>query len=224
MWSYINCNWEAQPMWKGVGFGDTRLSIDSSVMDKWYDEVTGSRRFIRATDYELCTTDYESYKHFDDDAFPFRNKIYRAKHARFHPYDDDDGYYRKHHALNEDNTDREGSSNGRWVWGHERAVGGNGIWEAVLPLVMLASSLAIVGFLFLTTKRRINRLGRTPRRQRVRFAYLDSMEEDDDGSAAMYGSICSPDDSESSRWRRSVRRITPNLIVANTADGTTVVA
>jgi hypothetical protein len=25
MWSYIDCNWESQPMWHNVGFGDTRV-------------------------------------------------------------------------------------------------------------------------------------------------------------------------------------------------------
>ena len=54
MWSYINCNWEAQPFWKGVGFGDTRLSVDVHVMEQWHDHVLASRRFLRATDYELC--------------------------------------------------------------------------------------------------------------------------------------------------------------------------
>ena len=43
MWSYINCDWDSQPMWKGVGFGDTRLSINSNVMKKWHHYVIEGR-------------------------------------------------------------------------------------------------------------------------------------------------------------------------------------
>jgi len=35
MWCYINCNWEKQPMWHDVGFGDTRLSSSGLVTQKW---------------------------------------------------------------------------------------------------------------------------------------------------------------------------------------------
>ena len=35
MWSYINCDWDNQPMWHNVGFGDTRLSSNSHVMKQW---------------------------------------------------------------------------------------------------------------------------------------------------------------------------------------------
>lgn len=43
MWSYINCNWQAQPMWHDVGFGDTRLSTNSDVMEKWHNQVLQGR-------------------------------------------------------------------------------------------------------------------------------------------------------------------------------------
>jgi hypothetical protein len=216
MWSYINCNWDVQPLWAKAGFGDTRLSTDSTLMDKWYDFVTGSRRFIRATDYELCSNYISQYTHFDDDKFHY--KRYHMKSSHQHDYDDERHRSRERISENSDSTD------GRVFWGHERVVGGDGIWEAVLPLVMLASSLAIVFFMFFTSKRRVNRLERTPRRQRVRFAFLDAKEDDDDGSTALYGSIGSTDDSEHSRWRRSVRRVGRQLVLDNTADGTTVVA
>ena len=39
MWSYINCDWNSQPFWKGVGFGDTRLSSSKDVMDQWAKQV-----------------------------------------------------------------------------------------------------------------------------------------------------------------------------------------
>jgi len=35
MWSYINCDWESQPMWHNIGFGETRLSTNKLVMKKW---------------------------------------------------------------------------------------------------------------------------------------------------------------------------------------------
>jgi len=48
MWSYINCNWEAQPMWHNVGFGDTRLAINKNVMEQWHDQVLEGTRFLGA--------------------------------------------------------------------------------------------------------------------------------------------------------------------------------
>lgn len=48
MWSYINCNWNAQPMWHGIGFGDTRLSISDDVMQQWNEQILESPRFLGA--------------------------------------------------------------------------------------------------------------------------------------------------------------------------------
>lgn len=49
MWSYINCDWESQPMWHNVGFGETRLSTNDKVMQKWHDLVlNGDRPFLTA--------------------------------------------------------------------------------------------------------------------------------------------------------------------------------
>ena len=45
MWSYINCDWDVQPMWHNVGFGDTRLSTLEHVMTKWRENVLGNSRF-----------------------------------------------------------------------------------------------------------------------------------------------------------------------------------
>lgn len=39
MWSYINCDWDSQPMWNGIGFGDTRLSSSNNVMDHWWNQI-----------------------------------------------------------------------------------------------------------------------------------------------------------------------------------------
>ena len=47
MWSYINCDWGSQPMWKGIGFGDTRLSSSDVVMSHWWDQVLNNNsRFL----------------------------------------------------------------------------------------------------------------------------------------------------------------------------------
>ena len=49
MWSYINCQWDSQPMWHKVGFGDTRLSTNDYVMEQWQKyviESEGSQTFL----------------------------------------------------------------------------------------------------------------------------------------------------------------------------------
>jgi hypothetical protein len=46
MWSYINCDWDSQPMWRNVGFGDTRLSINATVMSEWNTKVLQNSRFL----------------------------------------------------------------------------------------------------------------------------------------------------------------------------------
>ena len=43
MWSYINCDWDSQPMWHNVGFGDTRLSSNHHVMEMWQHYIIESR-------------------------------------------------------------------------------------------------------------------------------------------------------------------------------------
>jgi hypothetical protein len=52
MWSYINCDWDSQPMWHGVGFGDTRLSSSRDVMKRWQNQVLGNKqsRFLTTLD------------------------------------------------------------------------------------------------------------------------------------------------------------------------------
>jgi hypothetical protein len=46
MWSYINCDWDSQPMWHHVGFGDTRLSTLDYVMTNWREQVLENPRFV----------------------------------------------------------------------------------------------------------------------------------------------------------------------------------
>lgn len=54
MWSYINCAWDSQPMWKGVGFGETRLSTSAEVMDQWKRFVLDNPRFLTAGSMADC--------------------------------------------------------------------------------------------------------------------------------------------------------------------------
>jgi hypothetical protein len=55
MWSYINCDWESQPMWHNVGFGETRLSTNKRVMRKWRKKILGGRRdFLLADSLTNC--------------------------------------------------------------------------------------------------------------------------------------------------------------------------
>ncbi len=60
MWCYINCAWESQPMWKGVGFGETRLSTSPVVMDKWKRNVLDNPRFLMAGSIKDCKSSHVS--------------------------------------------------------------------------------------------------------------------------------------------------------------------
>ena len=60
MWSYINCQWDSQPMWHNVGFGDTRLSIDDYVMKQWNHYVIqskGNQTFLMGNTMECGVSD-----------------------------------------------------------------------------------------------------------------------------------------------------------------------
>ena len=37
--SYINCNWDVQPMWKGQNWGDTRLQGSGYLREKWLEKL-----------------------------------------------------------------------------------------------------------------------------------------------------------------------------------------
>jgi len=243
MWSYINCNWDVQPMWKTAGFGDTRLSIDESIMDKWHDFVVGNRRFVRATDYELCGNSvYDVDKYYSDDdqydsyGYQTNNNNNRDNnrgsrdghfysHRDYH-YDDDD-YFERHSVKDMNDDDHTSEPNtGSWLWGEERSPGREGLWNAVLPLVMLSSSIAIVYFMYATSVRRsgYRRLQRTPRKARVRFAQLDDKDDEDDVVSATYDSVRSVGSDDEDERRSLVRRVGPNLVVTKTTYGSTILA
>lgn len=45
MWSYINCDWTSQPMWAKAGFGNTLLSVNTTVLALWNQHVVQNPRF-----------------------------------------------------------------------------------------------------------------------------------------------------------------------------------
>ena len=47
--SYINCNWESQPMWTGGEWGDTRIQTDEYIKEQWVLKMKDST-FINAKD------------------------------------------------------------------------------------------------------------------------------------------------------------------------------
>eukprot|EP00584_Thalassiosira_punctigera_P009158 CAMPEP_0172532350 /NCGR_PEP_ID=MMETSP1067-20121228/5439_1 /TAXON_ID=265564 ORGANISM="Thalassiosira punctigera, Strain Tpunct2005C2" /NCGR_SAMPLE_ID=MMETSP1067 /ASSEMBLY_ACC=CAM_ASM_000444 /LENGTH=456 /DNA_ID=CAMNT_0013316857 /DNA_START=178 /DNA_END=1545 /DNA_ORIENTATION=+ len=58
MWCYINCDWESQPMWHNVGFGETRLSSNQNVMSHWHEQIVkngiANRKFLASGSLENC--------------------------------------------------------------------------------------------------------------------------------------------------------------------------
>ena len=69
-WSYINCDWESQPMWKDVGFGESRVSSNTDVMSLWHDLVVKNgvddRTFLFSGSLENCGVETLSdYVHED---------------------------------------------------------------------------------------------------------------------------------------------------------------
>jgi len=72
MWCYIDCDWESQPMWHGVGFGQTRLASNSYVMSRWHDLIVKNgvenRRFLGAGSLENCGLSDDSHSSYTDTA------------------------------------------------------------------------------------------------------------------------------------------------------------
>jgi hypothetical protein len=46
---YINCDWDALPMWKNQGWGDSRVQANAEVLKMWLSE-TAKDRYIKAAD------------------------------------------------------------------------------------------------------------------------------------------------------------------------------
>ena len=43
MFSYINANWDVQPLWAGQGWGDTRVQTNAYVLERWRAELAKPR-------------------------------------------------------------------------------------------------------------------------------------------------------------------------------------
>mmetsp|Transcript_10477 Transcript_10477/g.14994 ORF Transcript_10477/g.14994 Transcript_10477/m.14994 type:complete len:441 (-) Transcript_10477:480-1802(-) len=57
MWCYINCDWDSQPQWHNVGFGETRLSSNKEVMAKWHEQIMNgqsNRTFLHLGALDNC--------------------------------------------------------------------------------------------------------------------------------------------------------------------------
>jgi hypothetical protein len=58
MWCYINADWESQPMWHNVGFGETRIASNEVIMAKWQEQIIKNglegREFLVAGSLENC--------------------------------------------------------------------------------------------------------------------------------------------------------------------------
>ena len=48
LWSYINADWNAQPMWAGEGWGDSRIQQTNALEERWRNEVLQSPYFGEA--------------------------------------------------------------------------------------------------------------------------------------------------------------------------------
>lgn len=70
MWSYIDCDWTRQPMWKYAGFGDTRLAGNTTVLKLWQKHVFQNPRFVYQSDagplFEQCHRREHEHGHHED--------------------------------------------------------------------------------------------------------------------------------------------------------------
>ena len=48
--AYINCNWDAQDMWRGQGWGDSRVQINSDVKTNWENEIANEQWLLAGED------------------------------------------------------------------------------------------------------------------------------------------------------------------------------
>ena len=54
LWSYINCDWESQPLWHNVGFGNTRLAENRTILKLWFENVYSNPRFLPNKDVQFA--------------------------------------------------------------------------------------------------------------------------------------------------------------------------
>ena len=55
---YINSNWDSLPMYKGQGWGDTRVEADGEIKEFWFNE-TGQAKYLQSSPDLFKALDYE---------------------------------------------------------------------------------------------------------------------------------------------------------------------
>jgi hypothetical protein len=86
MWSYIHCHWDAQRMWHGVGFGDSRLSSNATVLRLWRQHVLRNPRFAAASlDCASSTIATKQHKHTVQDTLLPRDDAVASKNRVWSP-------------------------------------------------------------------------------------------------------------------------------------------
>lgn len=58
--AYINANWDAQPMWAGQGWGDSRIEVSEYVEEQWLIEMA-KEPWVMASDSLLEQIDFETW-------------------------------------------------------------------------------------------------------------------------------------------------------------------
>lgn len=65
--AYINVNWNAQPIWKNQGWGDSRVEANDTIKQWWIDEIKkpiwlqASDTLFKKMNYSLSTTELETF-------------------------------------------------------------------------------------------------------------------------------------------------------------------
>ena len=76
MWSYIDCNWEAQPMWHGVGFGDTRAHRNATVQRLWRQHVMEKTLGYGSLQKYCAVSSSSQHPELADIAAPWSNDLF----------------------------------------------------------------------------------------------------------------------------------------------------
>ena len=79
MWCYINCDWESQPQWHNIGFGETRLASNKEVMTKWHEQIMSgksNRTFLHLGALDDCGNQHNAVNVIEEDWYWF-------SHGRF---------------------------------------------------------------------------------------------------------------------------------------------
>lgn len=59
--AYINTNWDEQPMWRGQGWGDSRVEVNQYIKEQWLDQVN-DERWLKSSDDLLEQLQYQFWQ------------------------------------------------------------------------------------------------------------------------------------------------------------------